>query len=146
MSESTCSRHPESRPVLTFRRRLKGFLFTAPCVCAGVFPDGSFVPSGTGLPEQTEVIMYSPLLVHYSALQTQSALLTHINQLEGELMQLRAWQRLGITPEPDDETEPSLVYVQLWDTGEALGWLLYATWSRRTFLLREFRPVRRLTV
>ncbi|ENN7238956.1 hypothetical protein ACAH68_004930, partial [Escherichia coli] len=37
----------------------------------------------------------------------------------------RAWQRLGITPEPDDETEPSLVYVQLWDTGEALGWLLY---------------------
>ena len=40
-------------------------------------------------------------------------------------MRLRAWQRLGITPEPDDETEPSLVYVQLWDTGEALGWLLY---------------------
>ena len=69
--------------------------------------------------------MYSPLLVHYSAEQTQSALLAHISQLEGELMRLRAWQRLGITPEPDDETEPSLVYVQLWDTGEALGWLLY---------------------
>lgn len=89
--------------------------------------------------------MYSPLLVHYSALQTQSALLAHISQLEGELMRLRARQRLGITPEPDDETEPSLVYVQLWDTGEALGWLLY-DWSRRTFLLREFRPVRRLAV
>ena len=68
--------------------------------------------------------MYSPLLVHYSALQTQSALLAHISQLEGELMWLRAWQRLGITPEPDDETEPSLVYVQLWDTGEALGSLM----------------------
>ncbi|HCQ0343021.1 TPA: hypothetical protein OGP63_004828 [Escherichia coli] len=65
--------------------------------------------------------MYSPLLVHYSALQTQSALLAHLSQLEGELMRLRAWQRLGITPEPDDETEPSLVCVHLWDTGEALG-------------------------
>ncbi|EPF4880996.1 hypothetical protein [Escherichia coli] len=69
--------------------------------------------------------MYSPLLVHYSALQTQSALLAHLSQMEGGLMRLRAWQRLGITPEPDDETEPSLVYVHLWDTGEALGWLLY---------------------
>lgn len=69
--------------------------------------------------------MYSPLIAHYSALQTQSALLAHISQMEGELMRLRAWQRLGITPEPDDETEPSLVYVYLWDTGEALGWLLY---------------------
>ena len=38
---------------------------------------------------------------------------------------IRTWQRLGITPKPDDETEPSLVYVQLWDTGEVLGWLLY---------------------
>ncbi|STE83634.1 Uncharacterised protein [Escherichia coli] len=89
--------------------------------------------------------MYSPLLVHYSALQTQSALLAHISQLEGELMRLRAWQRLGITPEPDDETEPSLVYVQLWDTGEALAGCCM-TWSRRTFLLQEFRPVRRLAV
>lgn len=53
--------------------------------------------------------MYSPLIAHYSALQTQSALLAHISQMEGELMRLRAWQRLGITPEPDDETEPSLV-------------------------------------
>ncbi|MEB7179948.1 hypothetical protein NEM89_07395 [Escherichia coli] len=49
----------------------------------------------------------------------------HLGYKSGELMRLRAWQRLGITPEPDDETEPSLVYVQLWDTGEALGWLLY---------------------
>lgn len=89
--------------------------------------------------------MYSPLLVHYSALQTQSALLAHISQLEGELMRLRAWQRLGITPEPDDETEHSLVCVHLWDTGEALAGCCM-TWSRRTFLLREFRPVRRLTV
>ncbi|GDP00994.1 hypothetical protein [Escherichia coli] len=69
--------------------------------------------------------MYSSLITHYSALQTQSALLAHLSQMEGELMRLRAWQRLGITPEPDDETEPSLVYVHLWDTGEALGWLLY---------------------
>ena len=35
--------------------------------------------------------MYSALLVHYSALQTQSALLAHLSQMEGGLMRLRAW-------------------------------------------------------
>lgn len=89
--------------------------------------------------------MYSPLIAHYSALQTQSALLAHISQMEGELMRLRAWQRLGITPEPDDETEPSLVYVYLWDTGERWAGCCM-TWSRRRFPHREFRPVRHSTV
>ncbi|EET5919085.1 hypothetical protein FE583_003211 [Escherichia coli] len=52
-------------------------------------------------------------------------MLAHLCQLEGELAILRAWQRLGITPVPEDEDEPSPLYSILWDVGEALGWLLY---------------------
>lgn len=69
--------------------------------------------------------MYSRFITGYWQLQTQSALLAQLCQLEGELTILRAWQRLGITPVPEDEDEPSPLYSILWDVGEALGWLLY---------------------
>ncbi|WP_336357418.1 hypothetical protein [Escherichia coli] len=69
--------------------------------------------------------MYSRFITGYWHLQSQSALLAHLCQLEGELAILRAWQRLGITPVPEDEDEPSPLYSILWDVGEALGWLLY---------------------
>lgn len=69
--------------------------------------------------------MYSRFITGYWHLQTQSALPAHLCQLEGELTILRAWQRLGITPVPEDEDEPSPLYSILWDVGEALGWLLY---------------------
>lgn len=58
--------------------------------------------------------MYSRFIIGYWHLQTQSALLAHLCQLEGELAILRAWQRLGITPVPEDEDEPSPLYSILW--------------------------------